>query len=171
MATAKKPTTKSTTKPAKKPVAKKPAAKKTTSAKKVAVSKSKNPKKTTKAEEITLGGDLDAQLSELLAKFDEIVWDEPTVEPIVITKTEHHRVSYFYEFALDLDKLGEIYPDHEVDDLVQLMDDIKTGAVPVEAIFSDAWERGVEIEWNGTGEDAWTFRKGGYDETFEIKND
>ena len=101
MATAKKPTTKSTTKPAKKPAAKKPTAKKTAPVKKAVSTKSKAQKTPTKANDLKLSADLEAHLNELLAKFDEIVGDEPTVEPIVITKTEHHRVSYFYEFALN----------------------------------------------------------------------
>lgn len=158
--------------PAKKPASpKKVKAQKVTSSKKTATKAKATIKKSSESPSISMGDQFDDQLGELLAKFDEIMGEGTSIAPIVITKTEHHQVSYFYEFALDIDKLREIYPDYGDEHLAELMDDIRDGSMPIEGVLEDAWHNGVEILWDGVGEDAWTFRKGGYDETYGLKDD
>lgn len=90
---------------------------------------------------------------------------------VIITKTERHQVDYFYEFELDANKLAEIYPDYDEEHLAQLMSDIKSGAVPVEAILADAADAHVEIPWASDGEDIVTLQNGDFDKTYGISED
>ena len=95
---------------------------------------------------------------------------DPTIS-VIITKTERHQVDYFFEFELDANKLAEIYPEHDEDHLAQLMDDIKSGIVPVEAILADATDANVDIPWASDGEDVLTLKSGHFDQTFGISDD
>ena len=46
---------------------------------------------------------------------------------------------------------------------------LEAGELDVETVIQDAWEQGVEIEWDWLDEDDWwTDRKGGYDVTYEV---
>ena len=92
-------------------------------------------------------------------------------DSIIITKTERHQVDYFYEFELDANKLAEIYPDYDEAHLSQLMDDLRAGAIPVEAILEDASDANVEILWNSDGEDVLTLKQGLFDRTYGISDD
>lgn len=95
---------------------------------------------------------------------------DPTIS-VILTKTERHQVDYFFEFELDANKLAEIYPEHDEDHLAQLMDDIKSGVVPVEAILADAADENVDIPWASDGEDVLTLKSGLFDKTFGISED
>ena len=48
------------------------------------------------------------------------------------------------------------------------MKSIKSGEADLEQIFQDAWDEGVDIDWDHDYDDCWTDRKGGYEVTFEL---
>lgn len=97
--------------------------------------------------------------------------DTEANDSVIITKTECHRVDYFYEFELDAEKLAEIYPEHDEQHLAQLMDDIRTGAIPVEAIIADAAVAHVEIPWKSDGEEVLTLGNEDFKKTYGISDD
>ena len=92
-------------------------------------------------------------------------------DSVIITKTERHHVDYFYEFELDAKKLAEIYPGHDEEHLTHLMDDIRTGAIPVEAIISDASVASVEIPWKSDGEEVLTLGSEDFEKTYGISDE
>ena len=92
-------------------------------------------------------------------------------ESIIITKTERHQGDYFYEFELDANKLAEIYPEYDEEHLAQLIADLRTGAIPVEAIIADALDANVDIAWESDGERVLTLRNGDFEKTYGINDD
>ena len=66
----------------------------------------------------------------------------------------------------------EIYPDATVEEIEQKMVDLTTGDLCIDDVINDAWEEGVDIDWEWLDEDDWwTDRKGGYDVTYAINED
>ena len=88
-----------------------------------------------------------------------------------LVKHEWHQVDSQFAFHLDCDKLSEIYPDLEEEEIESMMEKIKAGEVDVNELINDAWENDVEIEWERQYDDWWTDRKGGYDVTYELGNE
>lgn len=87
---------------------------------------------------------------------------------VTIVKHEWHQVDRQYCIDLDLDLLGEIYPDKEEEELEVILQGVEDGTYDVEDILNDAYENDVEIEWDHQYDDCWTDRKGGYDVTYEL---
>ena len=83
-------------------------------------------------------------------------------------KHEWHQVDAQYLTEIDEDLLSEIYPDLDEDEIAAKMADLESGEITVDEIINDAWEEGVEIEWDSHYEDWWTSRKGGYEITYDI---
>lgn len=87
---------------------------------------------------------------------------------VTLVKHEWHQVDAQFAFELDADKLSEIYPDLDEDEIEAKLQEIVDGEVSVEDIINDAWENDVEIEWDRQYDDWWTDRKGGYEITYEL---
>lgn len=87
---------------------------------------------------------------------------------VTLVKHEWHQVDAQFAFELDADKLSEIYPDLDEDEIEAKLQEIVDGGVSVEDIINDAWENDVEIEWDRQYDDWWTDRKGGYEVTYEL---
>ena len=88
-----------------------------------------------------------------------------------IVKSEWHSVERRYAAEIDEDTLNDIYPDATVEEIEQKMADLASGDLSIETIINDAWEEGIDIDWEWLDEDDWwTDRKGGYDVTYEVEN-
>ena len=88
---------------------------------------------------------------------------------VQVVKSEWHSVEKRYGFEIDEDVLNEIYPDATVEEIEQKLKDLESGELSVEDVINDAWEEGVDIDWEYLDEDDWwTDRKGGYDVTYEV---
>jgi len=90
---------------------------------------------------------------------------------VTLVKHEWHQVDSQFAFELDSDKLSEIYPELEEEEIEAMMAQIEAGEVSVEEIVNEAWDNDVEIEWDRQYDDWWTDRKGGYDITYELGNE
>jgi hypothetical protein len=90
---------------------------------------------------------------------------------VTLVKHEWHQVDSQFAFDLDCDKLSEIYPELEEEEIDAMMEQIKAGEVDVNEIISEAWDNDVEIEWERQYDDWWTDRKGGYEVTYELGNE
>jgi len=87
---------------------------------------------------------------------------------VQVMKHEWHQVDAQYLAEIDEDLLTEIYPDLDEDEIAAKMADLESGEITVDEVINDAWEEGVEIEWDSHYEDWWTSRKGGYEVTYDI---
>ena len=87
---------------------------------------------------------------------------------VTIVKHEWHQVDSQFAYELDEDTLSQIYPDLKKKEIKKMLKDIENGEVDVETIIDDAWNEGVDIEWDRQYDDWWTDRKGGYEVTYEL---
>jgi hypothetical protein len=90
---------------------------------------------------------------------------------VQVMKHEWYQVDAQYLAEIDEDLLSEIYPDLDEDEIAAKMADLESGEITVDEVINDAWEEGVEIEWDSHYEDWWTSRKGGYEVTYDIVED
>lgn len=90
---------------------------------------------------------------------------------VTLVKHEWHSVDSQFEFELDENVLSEIYPDLDEDDIANLLKQIEEGELDIDEVMSDAFENDVEIEWDRVYDDWWTDRKGGYEVTYELKDE
>jgi len=87
---------------------------------------------------------------------------------VTLVKHEWHQVDAQFAIELDEDKLGEIYPDMDEDEIASLLKQIEDGEVSVDEVIETAYENDVELEWDRQYDDWWTDRKGGYEITYEL---
>jgi hypothetical protein len=87
---------------------------------------------------------------------------------VTLVKHEWHQVDAQFAYELDADKLSEIYPGLDEDEIATMLQQIEDGEIDVEEVVNYAYETGVEIEWDRQYDDWWTDRKGGYEVTFEL---
>jgi hypothetical protein len=86
-----------------------------------------------------------------------------------VIKSEWHSVERRYGAEIDEDTLNDIYPDATVEEIEMKMLDLISGDLSIETIMNDAYEEGIDIDWDWLDEDDWwTDRKGGYDVTYEV---
>ena len=90
---------------------------------------------------------------------------------VTLVKHEWHSVDSQFEVELDESVLSEIYPDLDEDEISQTLSQIESGEIAVEDVINDAYDAGVDIEWDRVYDDWYTDRKGGYDVTYELKED
>ena len=83
-------------------------------------------------------------------------------------KHEWHQVDAQYLVEIDEDLLSEIYPDLDDDEIAAKMAELESGEITVDQVIEDAYEEGVDINWDSHYEDWWTARKGGYEVTYDI---
>ena len=87
---------------------------------------------------------------------------------VTIVKHEWHQVDSQFAFELDEDTLAQIYPDLDDVEIAEKMRQIEEGDISVDEIIEDAYDEGVDIEWDRQYDDWWTDRKGGYEVTYEL---
>ena len=86
-----------------------------------------------------------------------------------IIKSEWHSVEKRYAIDIDENVINEIYEDATVEEIEEIMRQLKEGELDASTVIEDAWTNDVTIDWNWLDEDDWwTDRKGGYDVTYEI---
>ena len=83
-------------------------------------------------------------------------------------KHEWHQVDAQYLAEIDEDLLSEIYPDLDEDEIAAKLAQLESGEITVDEVIEDAYEEGVEIQWDSHYEDWWTSRKGGYEITYDL---
>jgi len=87
---------------------------------------------------------------------------------VTLVKHEWHQVDMRYALDLDEDLLSEIYPDLDEQEIVDKLALIDLGDISIEEVIADAQSNDVEIDWLLQDEDVWTWRKGGFEVTYEI---
>ena len=91
---------------------------------------------------------------------------------VTVVKSEWHQVEKRYSFDFDEDILSEIYPDLDEDGISLLMLELESGTKDINEVIEDAWNEGVDIDWDWMDEDDWwTDRKGGYEVTYEVQGE
>ncbi len=89
-----------------------------------------------------------------------------------VIKSEWHSVEKRYAIDIDEDLINEIYQDATVEEVEEIVRQLKDGELEASSVIEDAYTNDVTIDWDWLDEDDWwTDRKGGYDVTYEISND
>jgi len=86
---------------------------------------------------------------------------------VTIVKHEWHSVDSQFAFELERELLEEIYPDMDEDELDALWEQVEAGEADLDEILNEAWNQGVDIDWDRQYDDWYSDRKGGYDITHE----
>jgi hypothetical protein len=86
-----------------------------------------------------------------------------------IIKSEWHQVEKRYAIDIDENVINEIYEDATVEEIEEIMRQLKEGELDASTVIEDASSNDVDLDWDWLDEDDWwTDRKGGYDVTYEI---
>ena len=86
-----------------------------------------------------------------------------------IIKSEWHSVEKRYAIDIDENVINEIYEDATVEEIEEIMRQLKEGELDASTVIEDARSNDVDFDWDWLDEDDWwTDRKGGYDVTYEI---
>ena len=89
-----------------------------------------------------------------------------------IIKSEWHQVEKRYAIDINEDLINEIYEDATVEEVEEIVRQLKEGELDVSTVIEDAWTNDVTIDWDWLDEDDWwTDRKGGYDVTYEFEGE
>ena len=89
-----------------------------------------------------------------------------------VIKSEWHQVEKRYAIDIDENIINEIYQDATVEEVEEIIRQLKDGELEASSVIEDAYTNDVTIDWDWLDEDDWwTDRKGGYDVTYEISND
>jgi len=87
-----------------------------------------------------------------------------------IIKSEWHQVEKRYAIDIDENLINEIYEDATVEEIEEIVRQLKDGELEASSVIEDAFTNSVDIDWDWLDEDDWwTDRKGGYDVTYEIE--
>ena len=86
-----------------------------------------------------------------------------------VIKSEWHQVEKRYAIDIDENLINEIYEDATVEEVEEIVRQLKDGELDVSTIIEDAYNNDVDLDWEWLDEDDWwTDRKGGYDVTYEV---
>ncbi len=89
-----------------------------------------------------------------------------------IIKSEWHQVEKRYAIDIDENVINEIYEDATVEEIEEIMRQLKEGELDASTIIEDASSNDVDFDWDWLDEDDWwTDRKGGYDVTYEFEGE
>ena len=89
-----------------------------------------------------------------------------------VIKSEWHQVEKRYAIDIDENLINEIYEDATVEEVEEIVRQLKDGELDASTIIEDAWTNDVTIDWDWLDEDDWwTDRKGGYDVTYEFEKE
>ena len=87
-----------------------------------------------------------------------------------VIKSEWHQVEKRYAIDIDENLINEIYEDATVEEVEEIVRQLKDGELEASTIIEDAWTNDVTIDWDWLDEDDWwTDRKGGYEVTYEAQ--
>ena len=86
---------------------------------------------------------------------------------VTIVKSEWHQVERQYSYEFDDDLLSEIYPEHTEEEIQEIIQQLESGDLDPESVVDEAYEQGVDIEWDHVDDEWWTDRKGGYEVTYK----
>ena len=67
---------------------------------------------------------------------------------VQVVRSEWHSVERRYGAVIDEDVINEIYPDATIEEVEDMVRQLEAGELDVETVIQDAWEQGVEIEWD-----------------------
>jgi hypothetical protein len=89
-----------------------------------------------------------------------------------IIKSEWHQVEKRYAIDIDENIINEIYEDATVEEIEEIVRQLKEGELDASTIIEDASSNDVDFDWDWLDEDDWwTDRKGGYDVTYEFEGE
>ena len=89
-----------------------------------------------------------------------------------VIKSEWHSVEKRYAIDIDENIINEIYEDATVEEIEEIMRQLKEGELDASTIIEDASSNDVDFDWDWLDEDDWwTDRKGGYDVTYEFEGE
>lgn len=88
---------------------------------------------------------------------------------VTLVKHEWHSVDSQFEIELDEALLSEIFPDLNKKEIKKFLKEIAEGSHLIEEVLDEAYNQGIDIEWDRVYDDWYTDRKGGYDVTYEVK--
>jgi hypothetical protein len=89
-----------------------------------------------------------------------------------IIKSEWHQVEKRYAIDIDENIINEIYEDATVEEIEEIMRQLKEGELDASTVIEDASSNDVDFDWDWLDEDDWwTDRKGGYDVTYEFEGE
>ena len=89
-----------------------------------------------------------------------------------IIKSEWHQVEKRYAIDIDENIINEIYEDATVEEIEEIVRQLKEGELDVFTVIEDASSNDVDFDWDWLDEDDWwTDRKGGYDVTYEFEGE
>ena len=89
-----------------------------------------------------------------------------------IIKSEWHQVEKRYAIDIDENVINEIYEDATVEEIEEIMRQLKEGELDASTVIEDASSNDVDFDWDWLDEDDWwTDRKGGYDVTYEFEGE
>jgi len=89
-----------------------------------------------------------------------------------VIKSEWHQVEKRYAIDIDENLINEIYQDATVEEVEEIVRQLKDGELEASSVIEDAWTNDVTIDWDWLDEDDWwTDRKGGYDVTYEVEKE
>ena len=89
-----------------------------------------------------------------------------------IIKSEWHQVEKRYAIDIDENVINEIYEDATVEEVEEIIRQLKEGELDVSTVIEDASSNDVDFDWDWLDEDDWwTDRKGGYDVTYEFEGE
>lgn len=91
---------------------------------------------------------------------------------VQIVKSEWHQVEKRYSLAVTEEDIRNIYPDHDDEQIAQVMEEITNGDYDFQQLIDDSNDAEVYLDWDWMDEDDWwTDRKGGYEVTYEVQDD
>ena len=67
---------------------------------------------------------------------------------VTIVKHEWHQVDSQFAYELERETLEEIYPDMDEDELDVLWEQVEAGEADLDEILNEAWNQGVDIDWD-----------------------
>lgn len=91
---------------------------------------------------------------------------------VQIVKSEWHQVEKRYSLEVTEDDIRNIYPDHDDEEIAQVMEEIVNGDYDYQQLIEDSNDAKVYLDFEWMDEDDWwTDRKGGYEVTYEVQDD
>jgi len=89
-----------------------------------------------------------------------------------VIKSEWHQVEKRYAIDIDENLINEIYQDATVEEVEEIVRQLKDGELEASSVIEDAYTNDITIDWDWLDEDDWwTDRKGGYDVTYEFEGE
>ena len=88
---------------------------------------------------------------------------------VTVVKSEWHQVEKRYTIEIDDIELSEIYPDKDGEEIDKILSGLEDGTIEIEDVINDAYEEGVDLDFDWIDDDDWwSDRKGGYEVTYEV---